>query len=48
MKRLMLAAAACLLTVSPVWAQTVILVRHAEKADDSRDALLSVVCKDLD
>jgi len=42
MKRLLLAAAAaCLLTVSPVLAQTVILVRHAEKADDSRDALLS-------
>ena len=42
MKRLFLAAIACLLTASPVWAQTVILVRHAEKADDSRDALLSV------
>lgn len=42
MKRLLLAAAVCLLTTSPVWAQTVILVRHAEKADDSRDALLSV------
>lgn len=41
MKRLLLAAIACLLTTTPVWAQTVILVRHAEKADDSRDALLS-------
>lgn len=41
MKRLLLAAAACFLTATPVWAQTVILVRHAEKADDSRDALLS-------
>lgn len=46
MKRLLLAAAVCLLTSAPVfsssaWAQTVILVRHAEKADDSRDALLS-------
>lgn len=42
MKRLLLAAAVCFLTTSPAWAQTVILVRHAEKADDSRDALLSV------
>lgn len=46
MKRLLVAAAVCLLTSAPVfsssaWAQTVILVRHAEKADDSRDALLS-------
>lgn len=46
MKRLLLAAAVCLLTMSSAistsaWAQTVILVRHAEKADDSRDALLS-------
>jgi len=41
MKRLVLAAAVSLLTAGSTWAQTVILVRHAEKVDDSADPLLS-------
>lgn len=42
MKRLLLAAAAAsLLATGPAMAQTVILVRHAEKADQSADPALS-------
>ncbi|GAA0626295.1 phosphoglycerate mutase family protein [Brevundimonas kwangchunensis] len=42
MKRILLAvAAATLLTAAPAAAQTVILVRHAEKADQSADPALS-------
>ena len=41
MKRLLLAAALSLATALPVAAQTVVIVRHAEKADASADPLLS-------
>lgn len=41
MKRLLLAAVVSLLTVSSATAQTVILVRHAEKVDASADPVLS-------
>ncbi|MGZ9099837.1 MAG: SixA phosphatase family protein [Brevundimonas sp.] len=41
MKRLLLAAAVSLLTAGSSVAQTVILVRHAEKADASADPVLS-------
>jgi broad specificity phosphatase PhoE len=41
MKRLLLATALSLLSVSPAIAQTVILVRHGEKADASADPVLS-------
>lgn len=41
MKRLVLAAAISLLTAGSALAQTVILVRHAEKVDDSADPVLS-------
>ncbi|CAN7224777.1 histidine phosphatase family protein [Brevundimonas sp. LjRoot202] len=41
MKRLLLAAAVSLLTATSVMAQTVIIVRHAEKADASADPVLS-------
>lgn len=41
MKRLLLAAAISLATALPAMAQTVIIVRHAEKADASADPLLS-------
>ena len=41
MKRLLLAATMSLLTVGSATAQTVIVVRHAEKADASADPVLS-------
>lgn len=41
MKRLLLAAAVSLLTAGSAMAQTVILVRHAEKVDASEDPALS-------
>ena len=41
MKRLLLAAAMSMLTVTSALAQTVIIVRHAEKADASADPVLS-------
>lgn len=41
MRRLLLATALSLLTSVPAMAQTVILVRHAEKADASSDPVLS-------
>ena len=41
MKRLLLAAALTLLTAGSAMAQTVIIVRHAEKADASADPILS-------
>lgn len=41
MKRLLLAAAVSLLTAGSAMAQTVYLVRHAEKADASADPVLS-------
>lgn len=41
MKRLLLAAAVSLLTATSAMAQTVYLVRHAEKADASADPALS-------
>ena len=41
MKRLLLAAALTLLTAGSAMAQTVYLVRHAEKADASSDPVLS-------
>ena len=41
MKRLMLAAALSLLAAGSAIAQTVVLVRHAEKADASADPVLS-------
>src|SRR5688572_932961 len=41
MKRLLLATAISLLTATSGMAQTVVLVRHAEKADQSRDPALS-------
>ena len=41
MKRLLLATALSLLTAGSAMAQTVILVRHAEKVDASADPLLS-------
>ena len=41
MKRLLLAAALSLLTAASAMAQTVYLVRHAEKADASADPVLS-------
>lgn len=41
MKRLLLAAALSLATALPAMAQTVIIVRHAEKADASADPVLS-------
>ncbi|MDP3369415.1 MAG: phosphoglycerate mutase family protein [Brevundimonas sp.] len=41
MKRLLLAAAVSLLTAGLAMAQTVVLVRHAEKADASADPALS-------
>ena len=41
MKRLLLAAALSLATALPAVAQTVIVVRHAEKADASADPVLS-------
>jgi broad specificity phosphatase PhoE len=41
MKRLLLAAAISLATALPAMAQTVIIVRHAEKADASADPVLS-------
>lgn len=43
MKRFMLAAVLSLLTAGSALAQTVILVRHAEKVDASADAVLSEV-----
>lgn len=43
MHRLLIAAAASLLTAGSALAQTVILVRHAEKADASADPVLSEV-----
>lgn len=42
MKRLLLAAALSLLSAGSAMAQTVVLVRHAEKVDASADPLLSV------
>lgn len=42
MKRLLLATALSLLTAGSALAQTVVLVRHAEKADQSSDPVLSV------
>ena len=41
MKRLLLAAALSIVTAAPSMAQTVYLVRHAEKADASADPVLS-------
>lgn len=41
MKRLLLAAAISLASALPAMAQTVIIVRHAEKADASADPVLS-------
>lgn len=41
MKRLLLAAAVSLLTATSAMAQTVYIVRHAEKADQSADPALS-------
>ncbi len=41
MKRLLLAAALSLFAASSVAAQTVVIVRHAEKVDSSADPLLS-------
>lgn len=41
MKRLLLAAALCALTATSALAQTVVIVRHAEKADASADPVLS-------
>lgn len=41
MKRLLLAAALTLMTAGSAMAQTVVLVRHAEKVDASADPLLS-------
>ena len=41
MKRLLLAAALSLATALPAMAQTVVIVRHAEKADASADPVLS-------
>ena len=41
MKRLLLAAAITLLGASSALAQTVVIVRHAEKADASADPVLS-------
>lgn len=41
MKRLLLVAALSLLTAGSSMAQTVVLVRHAEKVDDSADPVLS-------
>lgn len=41
MKRLLLAAALTLVAATSATAQTVILVRHAEKADQSADPILS-------
>ena len=41
MKRLILAAAVSLLAAVPAAAQTVVIVRHAEKADASADPVLS-------
>jgi len=41
MKRLLLATAVSLLTATTAMAQTVYIVRHAEKVDDSADAALS-------
>ena len=41
MKRLLLAAALSLAAALPAMAQTVVIVRHAEKADASADPLLS-------
>ena len=41
MKHLFAAVAILALTAQPVLAQTVILVRHAEKVDASADPLLS-------
>ncbi|HWW12088.1 MAG TPA: histidine phosphatase family protein, partial [Brevundimonas sp.] len=41
MKRLLLAAALSLLTATSALAQTVYIVRHAEKADQSADPVLS-------
>lgn len=41
MKRLLLATALSLLTAGSALAQTVVLVRHAEKADQSSDPVLS-------
>ena len=41
MKRLLLATAVSLLTATSAMAQTVYIVRHAEKADASRDTALS-------
>lgn len=43
MKRLLLAAAISLLTAGSAMAQTVYIVRHAEKADASADPVLSAV-----
>ena len=43
MKRLLLAAALSLLTATSAMAQTVYIVRHAEKADASADPVLSAV-----
>ena len=41
MKHLLLAAALSLVAALPAMAQTVVIVRHAEKADASADPLLS-------
>ena len=41
MKRLLLATALTLLSATSAMAQTVILARHAEKADQSADPALS-------
>ena len=41
MKRLLLATALSLLIAAPALAQTVVIVRHAEKADASADPVLS-------
>lgn len=41
MKRLLLAAAVSLLTATSAFGQTVVVVRHAEKADASADPVLS-------